>query len=236
MAFMEVTIMETFIKFISNSSNVKTGAISQTYSTSNTCPTRCPFKNNGCYAKSGHVRIHWNHADKGEGKNVCKVNELKNLLETVPCTKVIRHNVAGDIAKEGTSDIDEKLVKSLINAFKGHIVYAYTHCTPNKRNITIAKEARKCNFIINFSCETKEAVEKCRANDVPAVLTVSTMSKATRRINNVTYAQCPATLHENIQCVNCGKCWKGDRKSVVVFPVHGAGKGKAKRAGFLIEL
>lgn len=227
---------QTFIKFISNSKNIKTGAMSQTYTSSNTCPTSCKFKCNGCYAKSGHCAINWRKVDKGEGNNVTTPENLKQVVENNPCTPVIRHNVAGDIAREGTSNIDEKLVKSLINAFKGHIVYTYTHCTPNKRNITIAKEARKCNFIINFSCETKEAVEKCRANDVPAVLTVSTMSKATRRINNVTYAQCPATLHENIQCVNCGKCWKGDRKSVVVFPVHGAGKGKAKRAGFLIEL
>jgi len=228
--------MQTFIKFVSNSKNIKTGAMSQTYTSSNTCPTSCKFKCNGCYAKSGHCAIHWREVDRGEGNNVTTPENLKQVVENNPCTPVIRHNVAGDIAREGTSDIDEKLVKSLINSFKGHIVYTYTHCVPSERNIAIVKEARKAGLVINFSCENIEQVKKCHKAGVNAVLAVDTMSKAIRKVDGITFTQCPATIYKNIQCVNCGKCWKKDRKSVVCFPVHGVGKNKAKKAGFLMEL
>lgn len=48
---------------IPHSSNVKTGDIIQSYSARNTCPNRCPFKNNGCYADNSHVSMAWNLAE-----------------------------------------------------------------------------------------------------------------------------------------------------------------------------
>lgn len=227
---------KTYIKFVSNSKNIKTGAISQTYTSSNTCPARCPFRNNGCYAKTGPCAIHWHKVDKGEGVNVVTPNDLKKVLETNPCTPVIRHNVAGDIAKEGTSDIDEKLVQTLMQAYKGHVVYTYTHCTTNERNLEIAREARKAGFIINFSVEKQDKAKICHEAGVNCVMAVESMSKKKRVIDGITYEQCPATIYENVQCVNCGKCWKKNRKTVITFPVHGVGKNKAKKAGFLEKL
>jgi len=221
--------METKIKFIGISKNAKTGCISQTYTTCNTCPTRCPFKEHGCYAKQGPVRLHW---DKTETTGVAP-KDLKKVIANQPTTNVIRHNVAGDIAMEGTSDIDEKLVNELIKAYKGKKAYTYTHCTINERNMKIAKKAIEKGFVINFSTESAEQAKKCHDNNIPCVLACNTMSKKTVKVNGLTITQCPATYDKTINCMNCGKCWNKSRKTIISFPVHGAGKKKAQNAGFL---
>ena len=54
--------------FIKKTGNAKLGAeMSSTYSSSNTCPNACPFKNNGCYCSEGYyTRLHWQKVDSGE--------------------------------------------------------------------------------------------------------------------------------------------------------------------------
>lgn len=221
--------METLIKFVGTSANKKTGCISQTYSTKNTCPIRCPFREHGCYAKYGNTNIHWSQM-----KNSCKPNELKNIIHSIPHTDVIRHNVAGDIAKENTSDIDTVLLKHLLNAYKGLKAYTYTHCEVNKKNIDIVKKSIKAGFIINFSVEDIETAKKCYENNVPCVMALNSMSKHTIKKEGLTFVQCPATYNEDIHCKSCGMCYKKNRKSVVCFPAHGIGKHTIKDK--LIEL
>jgi hypothetical protein len=48
------------------SRNVKTGPIPVSTSTRKTCPDSCPFKNNGCYAESGPLAIHWKAVTQGK--------------------------------------------------------------------------------------------------------------------------------------------------------------------------
>lgn len=50
----------------------------------------------------------------------------------------------------------------------------------------------------------------------------------------VTYRLCPACYDKNMTCHDCGKCWKKDRKEVIVFPAHGYGKKKTR--DFLMDL
>lgn len=230
---MEVFIMKDVkIRFVGMSKNAKTGMISQTYTTCNTCPTRCPFKENGCYAKMGHVRLCW---DKTSEMGVVP-KDLKKLIDSTPHTNIIRHNVAGDIAKEGTSDIDEKLVKELVKAYKGLKAYTYTHCTINERNLKIAKEAIANGFVINFSTENVASAKKAKEAGVPVVIACNTIHAKTVKKEGLTIQQCPATLDKGVTCATCGKCWNKSRKSVIAFPVHGAGKKKAINAGFLADL
>ena len=57
--------------------------------------------------------------------------------------------------------------------------------------------------------------------------------KVTRRIDGITYRLCPASHDKNMTCRDCGKCWKKNRKEVIVFPAHGAGKKKTR--AFLMD-
>lgn len=215
--------MKTLIKFIGTSTNKKTGCISQTYSSKNTCPKRCPFKDKGCYAKYGNTNIHWSQM-----KNSCEPQDLKTIIKNIPHTNVIRHNVAGDIAKEGTSLIDTKLLDILIDAYKGLKAYTYTHCTVNKRNIEIVKKAITAGFIINFSVEDIKTAKKCYENNVPCIMAVNSMTKHTVKKEGLTFIQCPETYNKDIHCKNCGLCYKKNRKSIICFPAHGRGKNKIK--------
>ena len=221
--------MKTLIKFVGTSANKKTGCISQTYTTKNTCPKRCPFKSSGCYAKYGNTNIHWTQM-----KHSCEPKELKSIIKNTPHTDVIRHNVAGDIAKAGTSMIDTKLLDTLIEAYRGLKAYTYTHCRVDKRNIEAVKKSIKAGFVINFSVEDIKTAKKCYKNNVPCVMAVNSMTKHTIKKEGLTFIQCPATYNENIHCKNCGLCYKKNRKSIICFPAHGIGKNKIK--DILIEL
>lgn len=221
--------MSTLIKFVGMSKNSKTGCISQTYSSKHTCPTRCPFKGKGCYAENFHCAMAWKKVEESG----VEASKLREVIDKTPHTSVIRHNVAGDLAKAGTSDIDTKLLAELNAAYKGLKAYTYTHCEVNSKNLKAAKDSQ---MVINFSCETIEQVTECHEAGIPVVLVVETMSKPKVTKDDIKFTQCPATLNKSITCATCGKCWNKRRKDVVVFPVHGNGQGKAKKAGFLINL
>jgi len=47
------------------SSNKKTGPIAVVTSSHDTCPDVCPFKDGGCYANGGPLRLHWDKVSNG---------------------------------------------------------------------------------------------------------------------------------------------------------------------------
>ena len=222
---------EVKIWYVAESGNTKTGKTAVTYTTPNSCPD-CPLKEKGCYAKNFPCCLQWK---KAETKGV-RPEELANVISNNVKSEVIRHNVAGDIAMPGTNDINESLVNNLVKAYKVFKkAYTYTHCVISKRNIEIVKNAMKENFVINFSTQTIEDVKKCLAAGVNAVIAVHTMSAKTVKKDGIKLVQCPATYNKNIHCVNCGLCAK-KRDYAIVFPVHGNGKNKAIKAGFLTDI
>ena len=222
----------TKMLYIPHSQNKKTGNISQTYSACNTCPVSCPFKGHGCYGENFTTKIHWKKAN-------CTEKTLADSMAEKGHSKVVRHNVAGDMCKPGTSELDTALIRNLIKAWKAMKVtaYTYTHADKVPMNFQLIHKAAEQGFVINMSCETLGQVIECRENHVPAVLAVyewTAKDKVTRRIDGITFRRCPATYDKNMTCRDCGKCWKKNRKEVIVFPVHGNGKKKTR--GFLMDL
>mgnify|MGYP006970145949 CR=1 FL=1 len=76
------------------SSNKKTGRMPVTTSSSDTCPSDCPLKANGCYAKHGHLGMHWRAVDAGK-----RGGSWADLLAKVRKFDqgIWRHNQAGDL-------------------------------------------------------------------------------------------------------------------------------------------
>lgn len=155
------------------SANKKTGDIMQSYSSRSTCPKDCVFKNNGCYAEGFYTKMVWDRCeDKNDARYVISGEHLKNgLLEGVfnklrkdPTRNSIlfRHNVAGDLAVEGTNLIDVKRVDTIAGAIEGanKVVegiikgYTYTHCNIDLNASDIIHDAAHKGFLINASCET----------------------------------------------------------------------------------
>ena len=222
---------ETKIWFVPKSGNTKTGIMSVTYTDEGSCPARCPFKHNGCYAENFPCCMQWK---KTEQKG-CTPNQLANVVKNSAHTEIVRHNVAGDLAKNHSNYIDSDLVNALIKAYKGLKAYTYTHTSIVKENIEIVLNAMKEGFVINFSTESVEDCKKAMQAGCNAVIACNSMSKNVVVKDGIKIVRCPATYKENVHCVNCGLCMK-QRDFAVAFPVHGNGKNKAKRAGFLTDL
>jgi len=222
---------ELKIRFIAVSKNKKTGCLSQTYSDKRTCPERCPFKKSGgCYAMSGPCRLHWDKVPKYG----VKPEDLSEVIADSVHTSVVRHNVAGDIAKEGTSDINEELLEKIVKAYKENKItaYTYTHCEINEHNSSLIRKAAKSGMIINYSCENLEQVKKAKEQGCNAVVEVEEMSSPIVKKDGLLLMQCPQTYNKTC-CKNCGICWQKNRQAVVAFPLHGNGKKKVKEEGFL---
>ena len=83
--------------FIKKTGNAKLGAeMSSTYSSSNTCPNACPFKNNGCYCSEGYyTRLHWQKVDSGE--RGIKFDDLINKIKSLKSGSKLRLNIGGDL-------------------------------------------------------------------------------------------------------------------------------------------
>lgn len=230
---------------IPHSSNVKTGDIIQSYSARNTCPNRCPFKGNGCYADNFQVSMAWDRADNpNDPRYVGNKRELflALLSATADHAKkessfLFRHNVAGDIAHDNSNMINRDILEALTDScnkvsetlgvkLQG---YTYTHCSINLQNSIAVREATAKGFTVNFSCETVEEVMEAKALDCDAVITSVNPEGTIKALKSegLKALQCLSQTN-SITCKDCGLCAR-HRDLVLVFAVHGNGSKKARK-------
>lgn len=209
------------------SSNKKTGPIPVTTSSRLTCSPTCPFFNNGCYAESGPLRLHWEKVTKEE-----RGLELPNFLQAIknlPKGQLWRHNQAGDLPhKNGAIDTD--FVRSLYKANKQKRGFTYTHHSlENPENLEIIREANSQGFTINVSTESEVAADSAIKNGLPAVMVAHSEEQRAswRTPDNNLVLVCPAQREENRTCADCGLCQKRGKKVVIAFLSHGTSKKKA---------
>ena len=238
------------------SSNKKTGDIMQSYSSRSTCPKSCVFKNNGCYADGYHTRMVWDRCeDRNDARYVINGEHLKlgllegafNKLRKNPTRDSIlfRHNVAGDIAIEGTSLIDANRVDAIAGAIEGankvvgEIIkgYTFTHCTLDLHASDIIHDAAHKGFLINASCETVEEVKYAKALGINAVIASVDPKETEKELKAMGLygAQCPAQIKEGMDCNHCQLCAK-NRKAVIIFAVHGNASKKAAKVIMLKKI
>lgn len=228
------------------SSNPKTGNIIQSYSARESCPVRCPFKGSGCYGESYHTARQWSRADRADDPRA--VNGAESLAAALVAAaaerpeKVIlfRHNVAGDIARPGTSEIDADALSELSNGVdkanealrvigRSVLAYTYTHCEITEKS---AAAVRAAHIVVNVSCETPKGCAAAVSRGLPAVMACidPDAAKAALKAKGLKAVQCPAQTHDGINCEKCRLCARRNRAAVVLFAVHGNGAKKAARA------
>lgn len=243
--------MSTDLKIIlfPRSSNAKTGNIIQSYSSRATCPEKCPLKAGGCYAEGYRTRKLWDRCDNPEDpRYVANYDQLRlALLEaTIQHIKgspkknpvLFRHNVAGDVAIEGTSVIDINRVNILADAVKyvntlfpdSLIGYTYTHCEISEYAAGIIHEVASNGFLINASCETVSEVMQAKALGINTVITSVNPeeTKKALKASGIVGVQCPAQTHADRTCEECRLCAR-DRKTTVIFSIHGETAKKAAK-------
>lgn len=227
-----------FLRIVTESKNSKTGRLFQTYSSRSTCPAHCAFKaTGGCYGESVRTKTVWDRCD-GDGAQTLKDLAAQLFLSRWTTAKpgaVVRHNVAGDMARTGTDDLDEALVMALAAVFKEAKVraFTYTHCAKSERSFTIAKKAAAEGFIISFSCETAGQCDEVLDAGLPAVLAFPAGEEPPKKTpagRKVVRCLAQDPRFEGITCEACTLCAKGGaRRPVVAFEAHGFRKAAASK-------
>jgi hypothetical protein len=210
------------------SRNAKTGPIPVVTVSRDTCPNTCPFKNAGCYAEGGPLRLHWDRVTR-DGTTMV---ELAKSIKRLPKKQLWRYGQAGDIPT-----CPEEL-DTLITANAGRPVLAYSH----RRDVETIARMTNAGFHINLSCDSLAQVDEI-ADGVSAVVVVSseyqrradeTQTQFRKRLGGKLkmttpagrpVALCPQTYIDNLTCQSCGLC-ASPRKNhtVVAFPSHGSRK------------
>jgi hypothetical protein len=215
-------------RFTLKSANRKTGPIPVSTTSSNTCPSACPFKGNGCYAESQPLLGRWREVD--EGKFSTDLTGLCDKIAALPEGTLWRHNQAGDLPGEGDR-VDGAALGALINANQGRRGFTYTHkpvigSRANQDNGVAIHIANNLGFTINLSANNLEHADALLETGVGPVVTVlpSTVhgnQKITTPAGNAVVV-CPATYRDDVTCKSCGLCQRVDRDVIVGFPAHGS--------------
>lgn len=219
--------------FTASSKNIKTGPIPTVIVSRDSCPPSCHLYNGGCYALGGNVRIHWNRVtEKG-----MDFNGLLDKVTGIGFNQVWRYGVAGDLPGE-KEEINLEMLKQLVSANSGKRGYAYTHKNPRiVENSVGISYANDNGFTINLSSNNASEADEYLKMKIAPVVTLMPVDtgaewKTSKTPEGNLVVRCPAEYQEKTTCANCGGCKgalcaRSDRKYVIGFTAHGAGKNKA---------
>lgn len=214
--------------FTAISGNRKTGPIAVSMTEPKSCPDTCPFKQNGCMALYGPLKIHWDRLKKGTAGITW--NEFISKVSKLWRGSLWRMNQAGDLPHE-KGKIVIQLLRQLIGANKGKSGFGYSHhevlSGPNaKDNRKSISEANKNGFTINLSGNNPAHADKLKALGIAPVVCVvpantpkTSLTPAGNRV-----VVCPAQYDgSEINCLRCGFCQRADRNVIIGFWPHGSG-------------
>lgn len=218
-------------KFLSITTNIKTGPIPVVYSQKNSCPSVCPLKKHGCYAEMGHINIFWSRLNKIG----LSFGELLSKIKDLPALTFWRYGVAGDLPGIGNR-INILQLKQLIAANEGKRAFSYTHKPvlfgqASKKiillNRKIIRLANKLGFAINLSANNLQHADKLKKLNIGPVATLLPYDITDRTLytpagNKVIV--CPAMYKEGVTCLSCQLCSKTTRSCIVGFLAHGVSK------------
>lgn len=205
------------------SSNRKTGPIAVSTSSRELCPKSCSFYDNGCYASTGPLALHW--AAVTSGTRGITWREFLKAVEQLPQGGMFRHNQAGDIRDPNTAAGRRDLI-ALANAARGKVAWTYTHHRRGMAAVQAIRSATALGFTVNASCESEAQADAAMASGLRAVFVVR--SDDTRRHwrtadgNHV--VTCPAQVRDEMTCERCKLCARRPNNVAIAFRAHGTGK------------
>jgi len=175
------------VHFIAVSQNAKIGPIPVSIIERASCWPGCALYENGCYAETGALAMHWDRVSRG----------LAGASWTEFCAKVAalrpgrlwRYAQAGDLPGYGPA-IDGDLLQELVDANTGKNAIAFTHkpvlgddpvAITNQRFIAAAVKA---GFTINLSANNPAHADRLAELGIAPVVTVLTRAYARRAVRH----------------------------------------------------
>ncbi len=186
-------------------SNRKLGPTAYVVSlSSDTCPDDCPLKAAGCYAKAGHLRIHWARLDRGEASDIgfrWKGDGFTTLASTlrrqVPAGALLRIGDVGDPSRNGRVSLTLMHALGVLKR-RGVRTIVYTHTKPES-NAEAIRLAEVYGLALNFSHHGDLGPG---APGVERVTTVARDFWDSPEASETTLLRCPAETRD----VTCAAC------------------------------
>lgn len=212
------------------SSNIKTGPIPVTTSSSETCSSKCPLKNFSCYASFGNLSLHWKKVSRGDRGDNFEVFVKK--LSELPFNQLVRLNQAGDLA--GKNDrINGKMLDKVVKAGKDKKFFTYTHkgvigksyvARQNRKHIS---SSNKNGVTINLSGNNLTHADKLKKLNIAPVVCIIPIGSPNTLYTPAGHkvVKCPAQYRDT-NCKSCQLCQKVNRNVIVGFESHGIQKNK----------
>lgn len=219
-----------YFSFTRTSGNSKTGPISTSMTTSDSCPDACGLKGQGCYARFGMTGLHWRKLDqKAEQGQAMDLEAFTGALLALPKGAPFRHNVAGDLPDADT--LDAIAAAAQARRLQG---WTYTHNhAPEDMRSSIAQANASPGLTVNLSADSPAHADELAAMRIGPVVTVVSPDawhdgkQIAETPSGNLMVRCPAEYVESMNCAACMLCAVSTRKGIVAFTAHGSGKNKA---------
>ena len=175
------------VQFVKVSQNAKTGPMPASIVERASCWGGCALYENGCYAESGALAMHWHRVSRGLAGG--SWSEFCAKVAALRPSRLWRYAQAGDLPGYGAA-IDGKLLEELVAANPGKIVIAFTHkpglgddpvAVENRRLIATAIEA---GFTINLSADNPAHADRLAELGIAPVVTVLGRDYARRAVRH----------------------------------------------------
>lgn len=175
------------IPLIPVSQNAKTGPIPVSITERGSCWPGCALYENGCYAESGALAMHWHRVSNGPAGG--SWSEFCGKIAALGPGRLWRYAQAGDLPGHG-AEIDGDLLQALVAANAGKSVIAFTHkpvlgddpvAAANRGLIAMAVKA---GFTVNLSGDNPDHADQLAALGIAPVVTVLARAYARRAIRH----------------------------------------------------
>jgi len=208
------------------SKNAKTGLVSATYSSQNSCPKSCPLRGEGCYAESSKAGITTRRVNQGTAKTPLAIAREEALaIDTLTGALDLRVHVVGDCKTPAAA----KLVAAAMARHRrkqGRRAWTYTHAWRE-----VPRKAWLGESVL-ASCDSPDQVREANARGYAAAIVLDKFAseKAYTTEEGLRIVPCPNQTSRGLTCLECGICMNADalfqRGFTVGFEAHGSGKNK----------
>src|SRR4029077_14708532 len=163
------------VQFIAVSQNAKTGPIPASIVERASCWPGCALYDNGCYAESGALAMHWDRVSRGLAGG--SSSEFCAKVAALGPRRLCRYAQAADLPGYGPQ-IDGTLLEKLVAANTGKNAIAFTDkpvlgddpvSVANRRLIAAAVEA---GLTINLSADNPAQADRLAELGIAPVVTV----------------------------------------------------------------
>jgi hypothetical protein len=163
------------VQFIAVSQNAKTGPIPVTIIERASCWLGCALYENGCYAETGALALHWDRVSRGSTGG--SWSEFCAKIAALRPGRLWRYAQAGDLPGYAAK-IDGTLLNQLVAANTGKNAIAFTHkpvlgddpvAVENRRLIATAVKA---GFTVNLSADNPAHADRLAELGTAPVVTV----------------------------------------------------------------